>query len=129
MARSGGAELRQDSGPKPQEADCRVPAQEVQLRHRQCRGCHRAIWAFRVTAQVARSALLVEPAAVLRRVEQSVRGRSTVARFARVPRQAGLGQAVAQPEGRLVSAHPVFAEAGSAASARLWRVAKPSVAH
>jgi hypothetical protein len=126
MARSGGAEPRQDSGPKPQEADCPVPAQEVQLRYREC---HRAILAFRVTAQVPRSALLAEPAAALRRVEQSVRGLSTEACFARVPRQAALGRAVAQPEGPLVSAHPVFAEAGSAASARLWPVAKPSVAH
>ena len=128
MARSGGAELRQDSGPKPQETDCPVPALEVQLRYQECRGCHRAILAFRVSAQVAHSALLVAPAAVLGRVEQSVRGLSTEACFARVPRQAALGRAVAQPEGRLVSAHPVFAEAGSAA-ARLWPAVKPSVAH
>ena len=126
MARSGGAELRQDSGPRPQEADCPVPAQEVQLRYQECRGRHRAILAFQVTAQVARSALLAEPAAVLRRVEQSVRGLSTEACFARVPRLAALGRVVAQPEGPLVSAHPVFAEAGSAG---VWPVAKPSVAH
>ncbi len=69
MARSGGAELRQESGPRPQEADCPAPAQEVQLRHQECRGCYRAILDFQVRAQVARSALPAEPAAVLRRAE------------------------------------------------------------
>lgn len=117
MARSDGVELRQDSGPEPQEADCPVPAQEAKLRHREC---HRAILAFRVTAQVARSALLAEPPAVLRRVEQSVRGLMAEACLARVPRRAAWGRAVAQPEGPLAAAHPVFSEAaGSVASARL----------
>jgi hypothetical protein len=121
MARSGGAELRQDSGPKPQAADSPVPAEEVQLRHQERQGSHRAIWAFRVTAQVARSALLAEPAAALGRVEQSARGLSTEECFARAPRQPALGRAVAQPEG------PVFAEAGSAP--RLGPEAEPSEAH
>lgn len=126
MARSGGAEPRQDSGPQPQEANRSVPAQEVQPRYREC---HRAILIFRVTAQVARSALLVEPAPALRRVEQLVRGLATQGCFARVPRQATLGRAVAQPERPLVSARLVFAEAGSEASAKLRPEVKPSVAH
>ena len=126
MARLGGAEPRQDSAPQPQEANRPVPAQEVQPRYREC---HRAILIFRVTAQVARSALLAEPAAALRRVEQLVRGLATEAWFARVPRQAASGRAVAQLEGPLVSARLVFAEAGSEASAKLRPEAKPSVAH
>jgi hypothetical protein len=115
MARSGEAELRQ--APQPQEVECPVPAQEVQLRYQGCRGCHRAMLAFQGMAQVARSALLRGAAAVWRRVEQSVRASSTGACFAPVPRLVALRPALAQPEGHLAAA--LSEAAGSAAWARL----------
>jgi hypothetical protein len=70
MARSGGAELRQDSRPEQQEADWPVLAHEVLLRHRGRAGYHRALLVFRASAQVACSAFLAEPTATLRPVER-----------------------------------------------------------
>jgi hypothetical protein len=119
MARSGGAELRQDSRPEPPEADCPVLAQEVLLRHLARAGYHRALLVFRATAQVARSAFLAEPAATLRPVERWVWGLMAEERFALGPRQAASGRAVEQRGAPLVSAHLVFVEAaGSAVTAR-----------
>ena len=66
---------------EPPVADCLVPAQEAVLRHRA--GC-RPLWAFPPRARVARLALFAEPAAELRRVEQSAWWMAEEPGFARV---------------------------------------------